>query len=79
MPSGRFGPVPLASEPMQRPSWRSPVRWSFIALFAVIGLVSAVLGIWWTAGSAALFAVAQLASIAHERRKAVGRSSKTDP
>ncbi|MGY1671519.1 hypothetical protein [Geodermatophilus sp. SYSU D00710] len=64
---------------MQRLSWRSPVRWWFIAVFALIGLVAALMGVWWTAVAMAFFVVAQLASIVHERRKALRQGSRADP
>lgn len=38
-----------------------------------MSLVAAVMGLWWTAVGMAFLATAQLASIAHERRKAVRR------
>jgi len=50
-----------------------------IAVFVVIGLVAAIVGTWWTAITSALLAAAQLASIAHERRLAVGQDSRTEP
>jgi len=64
---------------MQRPSWRSPVRWWLITVFALIGLAAASMGVWWTAVGMAFFVAAQLASIAHERRKAVRRDLRADP
>ena len=50
-----------------------------IAVFIVIGLLAAIVGAWWTAVGSALFAAAQLASIAHERRKAVRQNYQADP
>jgi hypothetical protein len=50
-----------------------------VAAFVLVALVTAIMGVWWTAISSALLAVAQLASIDYERRKAVGRNSQADP
>ncbi len=61
---------------MQRLSWRSPVRWWFAAVFALIGLVAAFMGVWWTAVAMAFFVVAQLASIVHERHQALRQGFK---
>jgi hypothetical protein len=49
-----------------------------IAVFVVISLVTAIMGVWWTAVSAAFLAAAQVASIAYERRKAVHGGSRAD-
>ena len=64
---------------MDRQSWRSPVRWGLIAVFVVIGLVAAIMGIWWTAVTMACFVAAQLASVAYERRKAAKRHHQAEP
>jgi hypothetical protein len=50
-----------------------------IAVFVVIGLVAAIMDIWWTAVSMACFVAAQLASVAHERRKAARRDHRAEP
>jgi hypothetical protein len=55
------------------------VRWWFIAAFALIGLVAGLMGVWWTAVAMAYFVVAQLASIVHERRKALRQGFQADP
>jgi hypothetical protein len=64
---------------MQRLSWRSQVRWWFIAAFALLGLVAALMGVWWTAVAMACFVVARRASIVHERRKALRQGFQADP
>ncbi len=55
------------------------MRWWLIAVFALIGLVAALMGVWWTTVAMAFFVAAQLASILHERRKALRRGFQADP
>jgi len=50
-----------------------------IAVFALIGLVAALMGAWWTAVAMAFSVAAQVASIVHERSKALRRDFQADP
>ena len=64
---------------MQRDSWRDPIRLGLIAVFVAIGLAAAIMGLWWAAISMACLALAQVASVAYERRKTLRRNDQAEP
>ncbi|WP_100500217.1 hypothetical protein [Geodermatophilus chilensis] len=63
---------------MDTRSPREHVRWWLIGVFAALGLVSAVAGVWWSAASTGALAVAQLVSIAHDRRRSMRHGSRPE-
>ena len=64
---------------MQRPSWRSPVRWGLIAGAALLGLWTAIAGPWAVTVAMALLVAWLLVDLAHDRRQEVKRESQPDP
>ena len=64
---------------MQRPSWRSPVRWGLIAGAVLLGLVTALAGPWAVTVAMALLVAWLLVGLAHDRRQEVKRESRSDP
>jgi hypothetical protein len=59
---------------MQRPSWRTPVRWCLIAVAVLSGLFMAMIGDWWLTASLALLVAYLFIDVGLERRKELKRN-----